>query len=61
MENLREMRGKEIAGQEGQIKRINDNEYEVHSQSSDRAYIYYHVRKTESGWICTCPDFQERG
>jgi transposase-like protein len=59
MENLREERGKEIANQEGSIKRISDNEYQVKSQSKE--YTVYSVRKMETGWICSCPDYQTRG
>jgi len=60
MENLREERGKEIASHEGQVKRISDNEYEVLSQSKAQYFIYYCVKKSESGWTCTCPDFRTR-
>jgi transposase-like protein/ribosomal protein S27AE len=59
MENLREERGKEIANHEGQIKRINENEYQVQSQS--KKFTIYSIRKMETGWICSCPDFQDRG
>lgn len=59
MENLREMKGQEIASQEGQIKRLSDNEYQVLSQS--RKFTVYSVRKMETGWMCSCPDYQTRG
>ena len=59
MENLREIKGQEIASQEGSVKRISDNEYEVQSQSEK--YFWYSVRKMDTGWVCSCPDYQTRG
>jgi transposase-like protein/predicted nucleic acid-binding Zn finger protein len=59
IENLREIKGQEIASHEGSVKRISENEYEVLSQS--QKYIWYTIRKGESGWVCNCPDFRKRG
>ena len=59
MENLREIKGQEIASHEGQVKRISDNEYEVHSQS--REFTVYSVRRMSTGWTCSCPDYETRG
>lgn len=56
--NAREMRGKEIAMLENQIKRIDDYSYKVKSQSSKG---FYDVSSTELGWICSCPDHVYRG
>ncbi len=54
----REERGKAIAEKDGQIKRIDDYNYKVKSQSSDN---WYNVKLTEIGWKCTCPDHINRG
>jgi transposase-like protein len=54
----RAMRGNQIAQMEGQVRRISDGEYEVHSQNSD---IWYRVFATERGLQCSCPDFAFRG
>ena len=59
LENLREIEGKEIANHEGQVKRISDNEYQVLSQS--KKFTVYSIRKMDTGWICSCPDFHDRG
>jgi len=56
--NMREMRGKEIAMSENQIKRIDATHYKVNSQSGNGAY---NVLQTELGWICSCPDHVYRG
>jgi putative transposase len=54
----REENGKEIAlNPNQQILRINDYTYHVKSQTTKREYD---VIKTESGWICTCPDHSYR-
>ena len=39
--------------------RISDNEYLVKSQS--RESTVYSVRKMDTGWVCSCPDYQTRG
>ena len=51
------MRGNQIAQMEGQVRRISDSEYQVHSQNSD---VWYQVYATEKGLNCSCPDFQFR-
>ncbi len=52
------MKGNQIAQMVGQVRRISDAEYEVHSQRSDS---WYHVYATERGLNCSCPDFAFRG
>ncbi len=55
----RQDRGRRIFEHGGQIRRIDDIEYEVRSQTwPDRAYAVFH---TEHGWICSCPDHLEAG
>jgi transposase-like protein len=51
-------RGREIAQVESNVRRIDKNEYRVRSQSGDWEYT---VIQTETGWNCSCPDFQFRG
>ena len=55
--NARQTRGQTIAEKQGQIKRVNDTQYEVKSQNSDSLYD---VVGTEFGWGCSCPDHQFR-
>lgn len=57
IENPRETRGLEIANKSSQIKRIDDSNYEVLSQSENGSYL---VSQTEDGWICECPDHKFR-
>jgi transposase-like protein/DNA-directed RNA polymerase subunit M/transcription elongation factor TFIIS len=52
--DARQERGQAIAQIEGAVKRIDDFSYEVRSQSGNGEY---EVLKTESGWLCSCPDF----
>jgi transposase-like protein len=54
----RAMRGNQIAQMVGQVRRISEGEYQVHSQRSDS---WYQVYATERGLNCSCPDFQFRG
>lgn len=54
----RKMRGEAIAHAEGQIRRIWDGLYFVRSQSLDKEY---QVVSQEDGWVCSCPDFVNRG
>jgi putative transposase len=54
----REIRGKQIAELPNQIRRIDENEYRVLSQSCQE--IEYQLHKTEIGWTCSCPDFAFR-
>jgi adenylate kinase len=56
--NEREQHGRQIAQQENQIKRINENEYKVLSQSNQGIY---EVLKTSLGWMYSCPDHIYRG
>jgi len=53
----REQRGMQIAQQENQIKRIDENTYTVKSQSHDGEY---HISKVCGEWICECPDNKYR-
>ena len=57
MENLRQIKGKEIF-ENGGVRRINSVRYEVKSQSSNGVYS---VLLTDSGWECNCPDHMQRG
>ena len=51
--NNREEKGKEIAQNNDQVKRIDAHRYQVKSQSNNGQYD---VVSTESGWSCSCPD-----
>jgi transposase-like protein len=53
-ENTRKENGKQIAGKADQIKRINDNWYQVKSQSLGYD-SWYDVVATEAGFVCDCP------
>lgn len=55
--NSREEKGKQIAQNNNQVKRIDEHTYKVKSQSSDKEYS---IISSESGWICTCPDHTYR-
>jgi len=57
--NFREEKGKEIASKPDQIKRIDDNWYQVKSQSLSKQ-SWYDVIITEKGYVCDCPDHQMR-
>jgi transposase-like protein len=54
----REERGQAIAKLDGQINRIDDNTYEVMSQSG---HGKYEVLNTSLGWMCQCADHIYRG
>lgn len=54
----REVRGEQIARQFGWVKRVDESQYLVHSQSRD---FEYSVLSTEFGWVCSCPDAMYRG
>jgi putative transposase len=56
--DLRQSRGNAIAQVESNVRRIDQNEYRVRSQSGSGEYI---VLSTETGWNCSCPDFAFRG
>lgn len=58
-ENKRRMQGKEISERQDQLKRIDDNWYQVKSQSLGYD-SWYDVIVTESGLVCDCPDHQWR-
>jgi len=53
----RERRGKQIVNMKGQVKRISEEAYKVKSQNGNGIY---EVLKTESGWMCSCPDHTYR-
>ena len=58
-ENPRRLRGLAIVNKKGsQVKRINDSNYEVLSQSGNGTYL---ISKIEEEWICECPDHRFRG
>lgn len=57
MTDPREVRGKAIADQGNQIKRVNDRSFKVKSQSGSKVY---EVKATPNGMTCTCPDFVYR-
>lgn len=56
--NLREEKGKAIASQGNQIKKVNDHSFKVKSQSGSG---FYEVKATPNGMTCDCPDFVYRG
>ena len=58
MADMREVRGKAIADQGDQIKKVNDCSFKVKSQSGNGVY---EVKSTPNGMTCTCPDFVYRG
>jgi len=55
--NGRELRGKAIVGLGDQVKRISTQTYKVVSQSGNGEY---EILKTETGWMCSCPDHTYR-
>lgn len=57
-ENPRAIRGLAIAKRNRQVKRIDDFNYEVLSQSGNGSYF---VSRVEDEWICECPDHRFRG
>jgi transposase len=56
--NPRKARGKAIADQGDQIKKVADNSFKVKSQSGNG---FYEVKSTKMGMTCTCPDFVYHG
>ncbi len=58
-ETTRKQSGKEIAQKSDQIKRIDDNWYQVKAQSLSYD-SWYDVVATEIGFACDCPDYQYR-
>jgi hypothetical protein len=57
MADMREVRGKAIADQGNQVKKVNDHSFKVKSQSGKGVY---EVKATPNGMTCTCPDFVYR-
>lgn len=49
----RKVRGQAIAEVENNVRRLDENEYRVRSQSGNGEY---QVVSTEVGWFCSCPD-----
>jgi transposase-like protein len=56
--DIREQRGRLICDLRTEVRRVDDNEYAVRSQSGNGEY---QVRALESGWTCSCPDATFRG
>lgn len=54
----RQQRGQIIAKARRAIKRINKLTYRVKSQTNGK---YYHIKTTNIGWKCDCPDHKFRG
>ena len=52
--NDREEKGKAIAQQQNQVKRIDANTYSVKSQSNNGEYKVF---KVSGEWFCECPDY----
>lgn len=59
IENQREIDGRRIVEKPDQIKRIDENWYQVKSQSLNFE-SWYDVVVTEKGLVCDCPDHQWR-
>ncbi|HEV2138648.1 MAG TPA: DDE-type integrase/transposase/recombinase [Nitrososphaerales archaeon] len=55
--DYRMARGEAIAKVESNVRRIDQNEYRVKSQSGNGEYV---VLSTELGWDCSCPDHSIR-
>src|SRR5579864_2546960 len=55
--DYRQQRGEAIAKQFGWVRRIDEHQYKVHSQSGD---FEYDVMSTELGWLCSCYDHMFR-
>jgi len=51
--NQRELRGQQIAQKNNQITRVDEEHYQVKSQSRS---IIHNIISTEFGWICSCED-----
>ena len=58
IQDLREIKGREISEKKTMIRRVNAFKYEVKSQSSNGLY---EVIANQLGWLCSCPDFKYRG
>ena len=51
---VRRERGQTIANVEANVRRLDEHEYRVVSQSGSGEYA---ILSTEKGWTCSCPDF----
>ena len=56
--DYRKARAEQIASVESNVRRIDEHEYRVRSQSGNGEYT---VLQTQLGWSCSCPDFIHRG
>jgi hypothetical protein len=54
----REQQGEIISQINDAVKRVNDSDYLVNSQSGNGPYRIF---ATELGWNCSCPDHKFRG
>ena len=54
----RKRQGELIAKAKGSIKRLDDRNYVVNSQSGNG---FYNIQLTQSGITCSCPDYVYRG
>jgi hypothetical protein len=50
----REELGRSIAQTIGAVTMIDDSHYGVRSKSGDNTY---NITATQSGWVCSCPDY----
>ena len=50
----REELGRTISQTSGAILEINESNYRIRSTSGDKTYT---VIATQSGWVCSCPDY----
>ena len=53
---MRQLRGMEIVARGGQIHRLTQEQYKVHSQKS---IDWYNVEWKNAKWTCDCPDHKE--
>jgi len=58
VQDLREVRGREICEKKTMIRRVNAFKYEVKSQVGNGLY---EVIANNYGWNCSCPDYKYRG
>jgi hypothetical protein len=54
----RKQQGQLIARVKGSIKRLDDRNYVVNSQSGNGSY--YNIQLTELGFVCSCADYMYR-
>jgi hypothetical protein len=54
---MRQLRGMEIVSKGGQVRRIAELEYLVHSQHTRS---WYSVQRKGGRWLCECPDYLKR-